>query len=140
MTATPAKGLGTVAAGDVLPELRVTVSAAANERYWRSAGIDHPRLRAGVLYPLIAANLSVLAFQQRCPDPMIQTRQRLVCHRTQSAGVELVVTGAVLDRYSKRGREYADVRTVVSCGEGPGAPIWTSEVSFTPAATPDPRA
>lgn len=112
---------------------RVVVSAAANERYWRAAGVDHPALRAGALYPPIAANLTVLTFQQHCPDPVIQTRQRLVCHRAAVAGVELVTTGIVRARYEKRGREYVDIETTVFTADDP-VPLWSSEVTFTPAA------
>ena len=124
-----------MAPGTVLGPLVVTISAAANERYWRAAGIDHPALRAGALYPPIAANLTVLCFTQVCPDAMIQTRQRLRCHRRVDAGAELVTTGRVARRYDKRGRTYVDVETTVATTAAPGAPVWTSEVSFTPAAT-----
>ena len=118
-----------------LEALRVTVSAAANERYWRAAGVDHPALAAGALYPPIAANLTVLCFTQVCPEAMIQTRQHLRCHRMATAGVELVTTGKVARRYEKRGRTYVDVETVVATADRPDEPVWTSEVSFTPAAT-----
>jgi hypothetical protein len=121
-----------VTAGTVLPELRVTISAAANERYWRAAGVTHPLLEAGALYPPIAANLTVLCFGQVCPDAMIQTRQRLLSHRAARVGTELVTSGVVQARYEKRGREYVDVATTVSSSDGV---VWESEVSFTPAAT-----
>ncbi len=121
--------------GTGLEALRVTVSAAANERYWRAAGVDHPALAAGALYPPIAANLTVLCFTQVCPEAMIQTRQYLRCHRKVTAGVELVTTGKVSRRYEKRGRTYVDVETVVATADRPDEPVWTSEVSFTPAAT-----
>jgi hypothetical protein len=124
-----------MAAGTALPELRVTVSAAANERYWRAAGVQHPSLEAGALYPPIAANLTVLCFAQVCPDAMIQTRQRLRCHRIAPAGAELVTRGQVTDRYEKRGRIYVDVATTVTTTDAPATPLWSSEVSFTPAAT-----
>ena len=124
-----------MAAGTELGALRLTVSAAANERYWRAAGVDHPALAAGALYPPIAANLTVLCFAQVCPDAMIQTRQHLRCHRRVPAGVELVTTGKVSRRYEKRGRTYVDVETVVATADAPDAPVWSSEVSFTPAAT-----
>src|SRR5215475_12061229 len=91
--------------GQALGPLRLTVSAEANERYWRAAGADHPRLRAGALYPPIAANLTILCFQLTVPDAMIQTRQRLVCHRAALSGGELITTGTVADRYEKRGRD-----------------------------------
>jgi len=121
--------------GTALGPLRLTVSNAANERYWRAAGIDHPALAAGALYPPIAANLTVLCFAQVCPEAMIQTRQHLRCHRRVAAGVELVTTGVVAQRYEKRGRAYVDVETTVVTAEAPHDPVWTSAVSFTPAAT-----
>lgn len=121
--------------GAVLAPLRLTVSASANERYWRAAGVDHPVLVAGALYPPIAANLTVLCFAQLCGDAMIQTRQRLRSHRRVDAGVELVTTGRVTRRYEKRGRTYVDVETTVTTADAPDEPVWTSEVSFTPAAT-----
>ena len=124
-----------MAAGTVLGPLTVTISPAANERYWRAAGIDHPVLAAGALYPPIAANLTVLCFAQVCPEAMIQTRQHLRCHRRVEAGAELVTTGRIARRYDKRGRTYVDVETTVATTDAPGEPVWTSEVSFTPAAT-----
>lgn len=121
--------------GSDLGRLELHMSRAANERYWRAAGVDHPALAAGALYPPIAANLTVLLFAAVCPDPMIQTRQRLVCHRGADAGTDLVATGAVADRYDKRGRAYVDVVVEVTTADAPDRPLWTSEVSFTPAAT-----
>src|SRR3954471_17228906 len=103
-----------VVIGTVLPPLRLTISATANERYWRAAGVDHATLAAGALYPPIAANLTVLCLGQTCPDAMIQTRQYLRCHRRVSAGTELVTTGEVVRRYEKRGRTYIDVDTTVA--------------------------
>ncbi|HEV7526616.1 MAG TPA: hypothetical protein VGP92_16730 [Acidimicrobiia bacterium] len=128
------KTFADMAAGTVLGPLLLTVSAAANERYWRAAGVDHPTLRAGALYPPIAANLTVLCFTQVCPEAMIQTRQVLRCHRRVDAGVELVTTGRVTRRYEKRGRTYVEVETTVVTAEAPDEPVWTSDVSFTPAA------
>jgi hypothetical protein len=121
--------------GTRLGPLRVVVSATANERYWRAAGVDHPALAGGALYPPIAANLTVLCFAQSCPDAMIQTRQYLRCHRIVPAGAELVTTGQVARRYEKRGRAYIDVDTVVTTSDAADDPVWTSSVSFTPAAT-----
>src|SRR5204863_6078566 len=102
-----------------LAELRLTVSPAANERYWRAAGVDHPALAAGALYPPIAANLTILCFQQTCPDAMIQTRQRLKCHRRAQAGVDLITFGRVVARYEKRGREYVDIEVAVITADAP---------------------
>jgi hypothetical protein len=119
----------------VLGPMRLTISPAANERYWRAAGVDHPALRAGALYPPIAANLTILCFQQTVPDAMIQTRQRLKCHRIAQAGAELVTFGRVVARYEKRGREYVDIEVAVITTDQPDAPLWTSWVTFTPTAT-----
>jgi hypothetical protein len=44
-----ARPFGGTAVGTALGPLRITVSAAANERYWASAGVDHPALREGAL-------------------------------------------------------------------------------------------
>jgi hypothetical protein len=138
------KAFAEMVPGTALGPLRVTVSATANERYWRAVGIDHPALAAGALYPPIAANLTVLCFGEVCPDAMIQTRQHLRCHRkvmaevgggTGVGGVELVTTGTVSRRYEKRGRTYVDVETVVATADRPDEPVWSSEVAFTPAAT-----
>jgi hypothetical protein len=118
-----------------LGPMRLTISPAANERYWRAAGVDHPALRAGALYPPIAANLTILCFQQTCPDAMIQTRQRLQCHRAAPAGAELVTFGRVVARYEKRGREYVDIEVAVITADRPDDPLWTSWVTFTPTAT-----
>lgn len=132
---TEARPFADIKAGTELPELRLSISGAANERYWRAAGVQHPALEAGALYPPIAANLTVLCFGQVCSDAMIQTRQRLRCHRVADAGVELITRGRVTSRYDKRGRTYLDIETVVSTADAPDAPLWSSEVSFTPAAT-----
>jgi hypothetical protein len=130
----PASVLDGLAAGTPLGPFTATVSAAANERYWRAAGVAHPTLAAGTLYPPIAANLTILLFQQTCPHAMIQTSQTLRCHRRAEAGTPLVVTGRVVDRYEKRGRAYVDVEATVAAQRAPDAAIWTSLVSFTPAA------
>lgn len=108
--------------------MRITVSAAANERYWASAGVDHPTLRRGSLYPPVAANLTILLFQTVATRPLLHTSQRLVSHRRGKAGTELTVTGTVVDRYEKRGREYAVVDAVVTLPDGD--PLWTSTATF----------
>ena len=119
---------GGASVGTDLGPLRFTVSPAANERYWSSAGVDHRTLRRGALYPPIAANLTILLFQTVATRPLLHTAQRLVCHRRGEAGAELEVTGTVVERYEKRGREYAVVEAVVALPEG--APLWTSVATF----------
>jgi hypothetical protein len=119
---------GGAVVGTDLGPLRITVSAAANERYWASAGVDHPALRQGALYPPVAANLTILLFQTVATRPLLHTSQRLVSHRRGEAGTELTVTGTVADRYEKRGREYAVVDAVVALPDG--EPLWTSTATF----------
>ncbi len=123
---------------DLTPGLRVgpltlAVSRAANERYWSAAGVDHPVLRAGALYPPIAANLTVMAVQRVVDLPLLQTAQQIVCHRRADAGVELTVTGRVTERYEKRGREYAVVTADVTLPDG--ARLWTSVATFSAAGS-----
>jgi hypothetical protein len=120
--------------GTELEPLDVAISAAANDRYWEGAGVDHPLRRAGALYPLIAANLTILTFGRLCPDAMIQTRQRLVCHRRADAPATLRTTGLISERYERRGRTYVVVETTVAVA-GTDTPVWSSTVVFTPAAT-----
>jgi hypothetical protein len=124
-TASP---FGGAVVGTDLGPLRITVSATANERYWASAGVDHPALRQGALYPPVAANLTILLFQTVAARPLLHTSQRLVSHRRGEAGTELTVTGTVADRYEKRGREYAVVHAVIALPDG--EPLWTSTATF----------
>jgi hypothetical protein len=126
---------GSLVADQPLGPMRLTISEAANERYWRAAGVDHPARRAGALYPPIAANLTILCFQQTCPDAMIQTRQRLKCHRRAHPDAELITFGRVVSRYEKRGRQYVDIEMAVITAAEPDKPLWTSWVTFTPTAT-----
>jgi hypothetical protein len=116
--------------GVELGPLPLTVSEAANDRYWAGAGIEHPARRAGVLYPPMAANLTILLVQTQLPLPLLQTAQRLECHRVGRAPADLIVTGLVRERFVKRDRDYMVVEaTVAAAGE---APLWTSVVTFTP--------
>ena len=119
---------GGAVVGTDLGPLRITVSTAANQRYWASAGVDHPALRRGALYPPVAANLAILLFQTVATRPLLHTSQRLVSHRRGQAGTELTVTGSVVDRYEKRGREYAVIDAVVALPDG--EPLWTSTATF----------
>jgi hypothetical protein len=119
---------GGAVVGTDLGPLRITVSVAANERYWASAGVDHPALREGALYPPVAANLAILLFQTVATRPLLHTSQRLVSHRRGEACSELTVTGTVVDRYEKRGREYAVVDAVIALPDG--EPLWTSTATF----------
>ena len=124
----PGEPFGGAGAGTALGPVRFTVSEAANQRYWASAGADHPALRQGALYPPIAANLTILLFQTVATRPLLHTSQRLVSHRRGDAGTELIVSGTVVERYEKRGRDYAVVNAVVTLPDG--QPLWTSTATF----------
>jgi acyl-coenzyme A synthetase/AMP-(fatty) acid ligase len=121
---------GGVAVGTVFGPVSYAVSAEANDRYWRAAGIDHPARHDGVLYPPMAANLTILAFQTVAPDPLLHTDQTLVAHRAAHAPARLVVTGAVTRRFAKRGREYVEVTAHVATDD---AYLWTSVATFVEA-------
>ena len=127
---------GGLKVGDELEPLRLTISAAANERYWRAAGLDDPLLEAGAIYPLIAANLIVLALTRRYPDAMIQTAQQLQCHRIAVAPSELVTCARVNTRYEKRGLQYIVIAATVTVD---GEQLWDASAHFTPAAAVNAR-
>ncbi len=118
--------------GTPLGPLTIAVSRGANERYWRSAGAAHALLEAGVLYPPIAANLTILLFQTVAPRPLLHTAQRLVCHRSALAGQALEVVGTLTDRFTKRGREYAVVEAEITIAAENGSRnrLWTSIATF----------
>lgn len=121
-----------VAPGTALEPFTLAISEAANDRYWDGAGVEHPLRRAGALYPLIAANLTILTFARLCPDAMIQTRQGLVCHRRADAPATLRTTGQISERYERKGRAYVVVEATVRVDD---SRLWTSTVHFTPAAS-----
>ena len=122
---------GGLKAGDALDDLSLTISVAANERYWQAAGLDHPLLQAGAIYPLIAANLIVLALTHHSPDAMIQTSQQLQCHRIAFAPAALLTRARVHERYEKRGLQYIVVAANVTVD---GDSLWDASAHFTPAA------
>lgn len=113
--------------GTPLGPLTFSISPAANARYWRSAGVDHPLLEAGALYPPIAANLTILLFQTVAPRPLLHTAQRLVCHRSAPAGQDLDVDGTLAERFTKRDREYAVVEAEIRVAD---ELLWTSIATF----------
>jgi hypothetical protein len=117
--------------GDALRPFTITISRAANDRYWAGAGVEHPLRAQGALYPLIAANVTILAFQQHCRAAMIQTRQQLVCHRRADAPETLLAHTRVDELWERRGLPYIAVTAEIAAGE---TPLWTSTVHFTPAA------
>lgn len=130
--AAPGAPFGGATVGRVLGPLDFTVSEQANVRYWSAAGLDHPALQAGALYPPIAGNLTILLFQTVAEQPMLQTAQHLVCHRRANAGVPLTVTGTVVERYEKRNRQYAAVEARIALADG--SLVWTSRATFTEVA------
>ncbi len=117
--------------GEALPRFPVAVSVAANDRYWAGAAIEHPARAARLLYPPMAANLTILAVGQVVDEVLLHTAQRLVCHRAAPAPEDLVVRATATQRFEKRGRTYAVVEADVVTDAG--ARLWTSTATFTPA-------
>src|SRR3954465_10635562 len=84
--------------GTLFGPVTYAVSEAANDRYWRAAGIEHPPPTAGFLPPPMAANLPILAFQTIAPAPLLHTHQTLVAHAAATAPADLEVYGQVSRR------------------------------------------
>ena len=116
--------------GTLFGPVTYAVSEAANDRYWRAAGIEHPARTAGFLYPPMAANLTILAFQTIAPAPLLHTHQTLVAHAAATAPADIEVYGQVSRRFAKRGREYVEVTTEIAAG---GTHLWTSIATFVEA-------
>lgn len=110
--------------GTDLGSLDVVVSAEANDRYWRGAGIDHPARRAGLLYPPMAVNLTILLVQRTVPGGVLHTREELRSLAAVRAPTALTVTGSVADRFEKRGRDYFVVESLVVADDG--TELWSS--------------
>jgi hypothetical protein len=125
------RGLAELRPGDVIGPVTYPVSREANDRYWRAAGIEHPARDARRLFPPMAANLTILCVQTHVDEAFLHSAERLVAHRGAAAGTDLTVTAQVLDRYERRGREYAVIEAVVALPDGDR--LWTSIATFTPA-------
>ena len=122
-----------LAPGDRLGPLRLTVSAAANERYWSAAGVDHPALAGRCALSADRrqphrAHLPRPLPRRHDPDPPAPR-----VPPARRVDVELETTAEVLERYERRGRDYIVVRAETTQD---GAPLWTSTVHFTPALVP----
>jgi hypothetical protein len=143
------------AVGTQLGPWALELRAAANDRYWEGAGIDHPARRAGVLYPPLAANLLIVALQRICDEPLLHLGQRLRTRAAATAPARLRVTGSVRRRWEHRGREHLEIaaevvvqdvagvaggvagqaRTgvvdeVVDGAHGPGTLLWEASAHF----------
>ena len=126
----PAVGLDALDVGRGLGPLELSVSAAGNERYWSAAGVDHPSLREGVLYPPIAANLTILLTQTVVERQMLHTGQLLRCRGLARVDEPLTVTGRVARRFEKRERSYVEIAAEVANRSGV---VWESVATFTEA-------
>ena len=127
----PAAPFNGVVVGTPFGPITFAVSEAANDRYWEAAGISHPAREAGVLYPPMAANLTILAFQTVAPDPLLHTAQRLECRAMAHAPTSVTMTGSVTGRFERRGREYVEVTTTTT--DADGTVLWISVGTFVEA-------
>lgn len=116
------------APGSDLGSLPVHVSAEANDRYWRGAGISHPARDAGLLYPPMAVNFAILLVQRTIPDGLLHTWGRLRCHAAVPAPADLLVTGGVRERFEKRERDYITVSSEVH--DGNGTLVWSTDLEL----------
>lgn len=114
--------------GTDLGHLDVTVSQEANDRYWTGAGVDHPARAAGLLYPPMVVNFTILLVQKTVPDGLLHTWGRLRCHRSVAAPVSLVVTGNVRERFEKRERDYFTVSSEVRTADGDL--VWSADLEL----------
>ena len=128
--AAPFAGVGV---GTAFGPVEYKVSAAANDRYWRAAGIEHGARGAAFLYPPMAANLTILAFQTVAPAALLHTSQRIECHAAATAPSALTVAGTVTGRFERRGREYVEVTTTIT--DAADTRLWTSIATFIEAGT-----
>ena len=120
-----------VVVGTAFGPVTYDVSEAANDRYWEAAGISHAARTAGMLYPPMAANLTILAFQTVAPDPLLHTAQRIECRAVAHAPIAVTVSGSVTGRFERRGREYVEVTTITS--DADGSELWISVATFVEA-------
>lgn len=114
--------------GTDLGALEIAVSPEANDRYWRGAGIDHPARGAGLLYPPMAVNFTILLVQQTVADGLLHTWGRVGSHAAATAGGRLTVTGRVTGRFEKRARDYFVVASEVRTAEA--TLLWTAETEL----------
>lgn len=104
--------------GTDLGLFEVDVSADADARYWRGAGIDPMVAGVAALFPPMAVNLTILLLQQRVTAPILHTRERLRCVGFGEAPQRLRVTGQVADRFVKRGRDYFVIESEIRTDDG----------------------
>lgn len=121
--------------GTDLGAIELAVSAEANDRYWRGAAIDHPLRVEGWLYPPMAVNFTILLVQRTVPEGVLHTWGRLRSHAAAPAPETVRVTGAVTDRFEKRGRDYFVVASEVR--DAGGGRLWSAELELaSPARRP----
>ena len=131
ISAAPSAPFNGVVVGTAFGPVTYDVSEAANDRYWEAAAISHAARTAGMLYPPMAANLTILAFQTVAPDPLLHTAQRLECRAVAHAPIAVTVSGSVTDRFERSGREYVEVTTTTT--DAGGSELWISVATFVEA-------
>ena len=85
-----------------------------------------------MLYPPMAANLTILAVQTVAPDPLLHTAQRLECRAMAKAPTSVTMTGSVTGRFERRGREYVEVTTTPTT-DADNTIVWVSVATFVEA-------
>lgn len=108
--------------------LDLDVSAEANDRYWRGAGIDHEAREAGLLFPLMGVNFTMLLIQRTVRTGVLHTWGRIRSHAGVAAPAPLIISGHVVERWVRRSRDYFTVVSEVRDAEGDA--LWTLESDF----------
>lgn len=123
------------APGTDLGALTLEVTAPANDRYWRGAGIDHPAREAQLLYPPMGVNFTILLVQRTISAGLLHTWGRLWCHTAVAAPQAVSIAGRVTDRWVRRARDYFTVASEVR--DAGGSLLWSIESDFAAARRRD---
>ncbi|MBI2169492.1 MAG: hypothetical protein HYU28_08330 [Actinobacteria bacterium] len=113
--------------GTDLGSLELKVTDEANDRYWRGAGVFPPPGASGALYPPMAVNFTILLVQQTIGEGVLHTWGRLDSHALSAPGA-VTVSGTVLERFERRGRDYFVVASQVHAADG--TLLWSAETEL----------
>lgn len=114
--------------GTDLGVLDLDVSAEANDRYWRGAGIDHAARAAGLLFPPMGVNFTMLLIQRTVPTGVLHTWGRIRSHTAVAAPAAVTISGQVTERWVRRSRDYFTVASEVR--DADGVLLWSLEADF----------
>lgn len=121
--------------GTALGELSLDVSAEANARYWRGAGIGPSTPTTDLLFPPMGVNFTMLLVLRTVSTGVLHTWGRLRAHTALPAPTAVSVAGRVTDRWVRRSRDHFTVASEVR--DADGRALWTLESDFASSRTRD---